>query len=204
MPGDLQRAIVIATRNRDKETEIRAIFSGFPLPILGVSEFSSAPEVEETGATLEENAILKAESARTATGQISLADDSGLFVAALGGRPGVFSSRFAGEEATYSDNNAMLLDLMAGIPWEERGAQFVCTVAVALESGKCELFRGEVAGYITMESHGREGFGYDPLFFHPPSGKTFAELPTQEKNRISHRYLAFRAARQYLEKMFGR
>ena len=203
MPAEGSPKVVLATRNRDKVVEIRAIFDGFPVPIIGLEEFAFTPEVEEIGKTLEENAILKASVAGDSTGHITMADDSGLFVNALGGEPDVFSSRFAGEGATYADNNAKLLECMEGIPWEGREASFICMVALVLDAGEFELFRGEVTGYITTEPRGDEGFGYDPLFYHPPSGKTFAELSRSEKNNISHRYLAFRAARNYLEKLFG-
>lgn len=203
MPAGPDPEFVIATRNRDKMTEIRAIFDGFPFPLHDLASFPSAPEVEEKGKTLEENARLKAESAAGSTGLIALADDSGLFVEALNGKPGVYSSRFAGENATYTDNNRKLIEMMAELSREERRASFVCVVAVAFRDGRCEYFRGEVSGYITAELQGMEGFGYDPVFFHPPSGKTFAELSRAEKNRVSHRYLAFYAARSYLEKAFG-
>jgi XTP/dITP diphosphohydrolase len=202
MPIEIFAKIILATRNLDKAREIRAIFKGFPIPIEGLDAYPSVQEVEETGKTLEENAILKAMAARDSTGRASLADDSGLFVEALNGEPGVFSARFAGEGATYSDNNARLLELLRGIPREERGASFVCVVALVLENGKCEIFRGEITGYITTEPRGDRGFGYDPVFFHPPSGRTFAELSPEEKNLISHRYLAFSNARKYMEKTF--
>jgi XTP/dITP diphosphohydrolase len=203
MPADHVPEFVIATRNRDKMVEIREIFDGFPFLLHDLASFPSAPEVEETGETLEENARLKAESASDSTGLIALADDSGLFVEALDGKPGVFSSRFAGEGATYTDNNRKLIDMMVGLPHEERKASFVCVVAVVFGDKSCEFFRGEVPGHITTELHGAEGFGYDPVFFYPPAGKTFAELSRTEKNRISHRYLAFSAARGYLEKEYG-
>ncbi len=203
MTVDLPSRIVLATRNLDKVREIGAIFAGFPVPIVGLDSFPSVPRVEETGTTLEENALLKARAAREVTGFTSMSDDSGLFVGALGGKPGVFSSRFAGEGATYADNNRKLLELMAGIPREERGASFICVVALALEGGGEKIFKGEVAGIITDEILGREGFGYDPVFFHAPSRRTFAQLSREEKNRLSHRFLAFSAARKFLETTYG-
>ncbi len=202
MQAEMPPRIVLATRNRDKAVEIRAIFDGFPVPLFGLEEFPLAPEVEETGKTLEENALLKARSASESTGYWAIADDSGLFVEALDGKPGVLSSRFAGDGATYFDNNTELLGQMEGIPWEGREASFVCVVALVFEDGGFELFRGEVAGIITTEIEGTEGFGYDPVFYYPPSGKTFGEMSRSLKNRISHRYLAFRAARKYLEEAF--
>jgi XTP/dITP diphosphohydrolase len=199
MQAEILSKIVLATRNRDKAVEIRDIFDGFPIPLVGLEEFASAPEVEETGKTLEENALLKARSASESTGYMALADDSGLFVKELDGRPGVFSSRFAGKGATYFDNNTKLVDQMEGIPWENREASFVCVVALVFKDEKSELFRGEVTGFITTGIEGTEGFGYDPIFYYPPAGKTFGEMSRSAKNKISHRYLAFHAARRYLE-----
>jgi len=204
MPSrEVPSRIVLATRNPDKVKEIRAIFRGFVLPIVGLEEYPSVSGVEETGVTLEANALLKARHAWKAAGQIALADDSGLFVRALGGGPGVFSSRFAGVSATYADNVAKLLRLMEGRAWAERGAAFICMVALVMDEGEFKLFRGEVGGVISEEPIGRHGFGYDPVFFHPPSRKTFAQLSRLKKNRISHRSIAFRAAREYLEESFG-
>jgi XTP/dITP diphosphohydrolase len=195
--------IILATRNRDKVEEIRAIFEGFPVPILSLDAFPSVPEVEEAGSSLRDNAILKAMAAHEATNRVAMADDSGLFVDALEGRPGVLSSRFAGEGATYADNNEKLLRMMEGIPWEERRARFICVVAVILAGGGSRTFRGEVEGVITERPREGRGFGYDPLFYHPPSGKTFAEMAKGEKNSLSHRSLAFRAAREFLRGAFA-
>jgi len=203
VPADYPSEIILATRNEDKVKEINAIFEGFPVPITGLDSHPAVPIVEETGATLEENALLKARAAAESTGHIAMADDSGLFVRALGGEPGVFSARFAGEDATYVDNNDKLLEMMTGLPSEERDARFICVVALVLEEGEHKIFRGEVAGIITEEISGQQGFGYDPVFFHPPSGRTFAQLSRSEKNLISHRYLAFAATRKYMETMYG-
>jgi XTP/dITP diphosphohydrolase len=183
--------------------EIRAIFREFPVPLVDLTAFPGTPEVEETGATLEENALLKAQSAHELTGDMALADDSGLFVEALDGRPGVYSSRFAGEGVSYSDNNDRLLELMKGIPLEKRAARFVCVVALIQEKGDPRIFSGKVAGWITTRPEGERGFGYDPVFYHPPSGRTFAQMSPEEKNRISHRYQAFSCARQYLETIWA-
>ncbi len=201
MTIDRSRRIVLATRNEDKVKEILEIFNGFPAEIVGLDGYPSAPEVDETGSTLEENALLKARSAWGATGETSMADDSGLFVDALEGRPGVHSSRFAGECATYADNNEKLLEMLNGRPPDERGASFVCLVAIVIGEEEYRLFKGEVTGRIISGTRGVGGFGYDPLFFHPESGRTFAELNRAEKNRISHRFLAFSAARKYLEEV---
>ena len=199
MRGEGPRRIVIATRNRDKAQEIRAIFAGSRVSLLDLSGFPEAPGVEETGETLEANALLKARSARKATGEAAIADDSGLFVDALDGRPGVRSSRYAGEEVTYAENNARLLVRMKDVPDGSRGACFRCIVALVDRDGAHRLFRGEVAGVIARAPEGEGGFGYDPLFIHPPSGTTFARLGAERKNRISHRFLAFSAARRHLE-----
>jgi XTP/dITP diphosphohydrolase len=203
VPADYPSEIILATRNQDKVKEINAIFDGFPIPITGLDTHPSVPEIEETGTTLEENAILKARTTVEITGYPAMADDSGLFVRSLGGEPGVFSARFAGEDATYADNNKKLLEMMTGTPREERDASFICVVGLVLEDGEYKTFRGEVAGIITEEISGQQGFGYDPVFFHPPSDRTFAQLSRSEKNLISHRYLAFQAARKYMETIYG-
>jgi XTP/dITP diphosphohydrolase len=203
VPADYPSEIILATRNQDKIKEINAIFDGFPIPITGLDTFPSVPIVEETGTTLEENALIKARAAMEITGYPAMADDSGLFVRSLGGEPGVFSARFAGEDATYADNNKKLLDMMTGTPREERDASFICVVALVFEEGEYKIFKGEVAGIITEEISGQQGFGYDPIFFHPPSDSTFAQLSRAEKNFISHRYLAFSDARKYMETIYG-
>jgi XTP/dITP diphosphohydrolase len=134
---------------------------------------------------------------------VSLADDSGLEVDSLNGAPGVFSSRFAGEHCSYKDNNVKLLSLMENIPWEKKGATFVCVVAIAKDLNNIKIVRGEVRGIIAHEEKGENGFGYDSVFYLPELGKTFAQLSFEEKNKRSHRAKAFKKAKELIEKYFG-
>jgi len=194
--------IVLATNNKHKIEEIKDILSDPKLEILTLNDFKDFPKIEETGKTLEENAILKARAAHRFTQLISLADDSGLEVDALDGAPGVLSSRFAGENCSYKDNNLKLLSLMKDIPWEKRWATFVCVVAIAKDLDNIKTLRGEVRGIITTQESGEKGFGYDPVFYLPQLGKTFAQLSFEEKNKISHRAKAFEKARELVRKDF--
>ncbi|MFQ6104380.1 MAG: RdgB/HAM1 family non-canonical purine NTP pyrophosphatase [Candidatus Glassbacteria bacterium] len=190
--------LLIATKNRDKTAEIIRLVDGLGINVHDLTEFPDYPDVDEGGSSLEENALIKARAANEFTGLPSIADDTGLFVDALGGEPGVLSSRFAGKGASYEDNWKLLLERMRGVPHEMRGARFICIVALVASRIEEKLFRGEVRGIILEEPKGRGGFGYDPVFYHPPSGKTFAELSLDEKNAVSHRYIAVRKAVSYL------
>ena len=189
--------IVLATRNRGKIAEIKELLAGLPITVYSLDEFSPI-EVVEDGASFEENAVKKAIEVAHHTGMVALADDSGLEVDYLKGRPGVRSARFAGENASHDDNNEKLLTLLEYVPWEQRRARFRCVIAVADPTGKYWTVEGTCEGLITRERVGTQGFGYDPLFFFPPFGKTFAELERQEKNRISHRGQALRRLRKTL------
>jgi len=183
--------MILATRNADKAAEIREILR---LPRTGLAcllDFPEIPEIEETGLTLEDNALIKARESHRLTGLPSLADDTGLEVEALKGAPGVFSSRFAGPGATYADNVRKLLRVMEGIPGAGRRARFRCVVA--LKAGEREEWvEGTLDGEILSEARGSGGFGYDPVFFIPSAGKTLAEMTIEEKNVVSHRGVAFR------------
>ena len=194
--------IVLATNNKDKIKEIRRILSGLPAEVLTLEDFPGFPKVKETGKTLKENAILKAESIFRFTQLPSLADDSGLEVEVLNGAPGVLSSRFAGEHCSYQDNNRKLLLMMKDVPPEKRGAKFVCVVAIARGIDKITAVRGEVKGVITEEEKGENGFGYDPVFFIPRLNRTFAQLTLDKKNKISHRAQAFTKAKELILKGF--
>jgi XTP/dITP diphosphohydrolase len=210
--------IVLATNNKHKIEEIKNILSDSKLEILTLNDFPDFPKIEETGKTLEENAILKAKAiyrfaplttsrfASFTTSQftklITLADDTGLEVDALDGAPGVFSSRFAGEHCSYKDNNMKLLLLMENVPWEKRGATFVCVVAIAKDLENIKTVRGEVRGIIAYEEKGKSGFGYDPVFYLPELDKTFAQFSFEEKNKRSHRAKAFRKAKELIQKDF--
>ena len=179
--------VVIATRNPGKFREIKAILSSLPLKFLSLEDFPDLPEVVEDGATFAENAGKKAKTIADSTGYLAIADDSGLVVDALQGRPGVFSSRYAGEKATDRERCQKLLKEMASIPKRKRQARFVCAMAVALPRGRMEVVEGECRGRITSAPRGKRGFGYDPIFFVSQFGRTMAELEPEEKNRISHR-----------------
>ena len=190
--------LVLATNNPYKTGEIRSILGALPIAILTATDFAEFPDPEENGSTLEENARLKAIEVFGATGLWSLADDSGLEVEALNGAPGVHSARFAGPECTFADNNAKLLRLMADVPDEHRQARFRCVAALAFDGRNVELFQGEVNGVITREPCGSGGFGYDPVFYVPALGCTFAEAGNDDKNRLSHRGKAFRQVAERL------
>jgi XTP/dITP diphosphohydrolase len=194
--------LVLATTNRNKVLEIKDKFSGIgSLEILSLSspEFSGAPEIVEDGLTFEENALKKAMAIAAFTGLVSMADDSGLCVDALDGRPGIYSARYGGEGATDRDRYLKLLDEMKGIG--KRSARFVCAIAIAFPGGESRVVTGECGGIIAREPAGEKGFGYDPVFFLPEYGKTMAELPLEEKNRISHRALALEKAARIFEDM---
>ncbi len=193
--------VVIATRNPNKLEEIRQILAGTKFNVIGIGEIPSMPEVEENGLTFEENARKKALTIAKFTGRLTLADDSGLVVDALNGRPGVLSARYAGPDATPAGNNRKLLEELRDVPMKKRTARFICVVAIARPSGKVLLAEGRCEGMITREIRGKEGFGYDPLFLIPDRQLTFAELGAEEKNKISHRAVALRKASGILMRM---
>jgi len=195
--------LILATRNQHKIKEIKKILANQQIEILTLKDFPDVPEVEETGKTLEENAVLKAKAVYNATGIPTLADDSGLEVDVLDGAPGVMSARFAGPGCSYKDNNLKLLSLLKGIPEERRGASFRCVVALALSSDDIRVVEGRVRGFITHKEIGENGFGYDPVFFYTELGRTFAELEPEDKNRISHRGIAFRKAKELIKKIMS-
>lgn len=193
------RRLVVATRNKGKIVEINELLSGLVDQISGAADFAGFPKTIEDGATFEENAIKKAREAATFTGLPVLADDSGLVVDALDGRPGVFSARYAGESADDAANNARLLEELQNIPSEARQAAFVCVLAFVTPDGVEKCFTGRVNGRILLETRGKGGFGYDPLFLVDGFGLSMAELTLAEKNEVSHRARAFMKCREYLE-----
>ena len=193
--------IVLATRNRYKIKEIKKILGSLSVEISSALDFSGLEEVEEDGATLEENASKKAIIVNKFTQKLAIADDSGLEVDALEGRPGVYSSRFAGEDATYDDNNKKLLELMEYVHPKHRTARFVCIVAIADKGKVKKIIKGTCEGIIAFEPKGKTGFGYDPLFIIPEYNKTFAELGSEIKNKISHRAKAFLETKKFLERI---
>jgi len=181
--------------------EARELLADFPLDFSSLADYPRIGEIEEDGESFFDNALIKARTVARATGEISLADDSGLEVDFLGGAPGVYSARFAGLEATDEDNLKKLLREMNGVAAEGRGAAFRCVLVLFRPDGGYESFEGSWRGMITQEPRGARGFGYDPVFFLPDLGRTAAELPLEMKNRISHRASAFEKLGRSLAKM---
>jgi XTP/dITP diphosphohydrolase len=195
--------LVLATRNRHKGQELAALLSDLGIGIRTMDEFPQVPDVVEDGETCEANAIKKAKAVSQATGLFAVADDTGLEVDELGGRPGVYAARYAGEQASYEDNWRKLLRELSGVPRDRRTARFITVAAIASPSGNVQVAEGELQGMITEQPAGARGFGYDPVFFVPELGKTLAELSPQEKNRISHRAKAFAKVREMLSRQPG-
>ncbi len=193
--------ILLATRNPDKVRELTALLGDLEIRIRTLAEFPAAPDVEEDGTTCEANALKKAGETASATGIPSVADDTGLEVDALDGRPGVFAARYAGDGATYEDNCRKLLRELDGVPLERRTARFVTVAALALPEGHTQVATGTLVGVIAEECSGSQGFGYDPVFFVQELGRTLAELTAEEKNRISHRAKAFRSMADILRSL---
>ena len=191
-------SLVLATANRHKVEEIQAILNDVGIPILTLNEFPNFPGVEEDGVTCQENAIKKAKATAAFTGRWALADDTGLEVDALHGRPGVYAARYAGEHATYEDNCKKLLQELQTVPSDGRTARFITVVALSNPQGHTEIVEGVLEGTITQEFHGTGGFGYDPVFYVPQAGKTLAEMTFAEKNRMSHRARAVTNAKSLL------
>ena len=191
--------IVLATTNKKKVEEIKKIFGPMDTAskIFTLDDFPAMEDVIEDGDTFEANAIKKAKQIASATGMTALADDSGLAVDALDGAPGVYSARYAGEDADDKANNDKLLDALKDIPEEKRGAQFVCCIALATAE-ETHTFMGYVKGRIGREPKGASGFGYDPLFYPEGSDRTFAEMGAEDKNAISHRANALQELQHFL------
>ena len=195
------KKLLLATHNLDKVSELKNILGSMDISLISLGDIS-AIEIEETGTNLKENALLKARAAFRETGIPSIADDTGLEVDYLDGKPGVFSARFAGECATYDDNNRKLLSLMEGIPCPQRTARFRCVAAYA--DNTCEFYvEGVCEGSIMETPSGAGGFGYDPVFYVAEAEKTFAEMASEEKNRISHRGKAFRKIADEIRNRFS-
>ncbi len=195
----LDRPLVLATKNRGKVSEFQDLFRGFDFEIKSLNDFGSIPPVIEDGETFEDNSVKKAQFTAKVLGLPAIADDSGLTVKALGGKPGVLSARYAGEGATDEANNIKLLKAMKGIG--QRKAAFICVLAIAVPQGPALIYGGTCEGLITQEISGTEGFGYDPLFYYPPLNKTFAEMSALEKNGVSHRGRAMAELQKELDKV---
>jgi XTP/dITP diphosphohydrolase len=195
------RELVLATRNRHKAEELTALLEGLGITIRTLDEFLDVPEVVEDGDTCEANAVKKARAIAEFTGLPAVADDTGLEVDALGGRPGIYAARYAGEGATYEDNCRKLLSELVGVPREQRTARFLTVAAFALPSEGIRVVEGTLDGVIAEEPVGSSGFGYDPVFLIPELGMTLAQLSADHKNRISHRAKAFTKMREILERL---
>jgi XTP/dITP diphosphohydrolase len=190
--------VVVATKNPGKVRELRALLGDLPIELIGAEEM---PEVEETGTTFSENAILKARATAEWSGEWAIADDSGIEVDALDGAPGVYSNRYFGENTTEEQRNAALIGLLAEIPTEKRTCRYRAAIAVASPDGRVLVTEGACEGLLIDEPRGEHGFGYDPHFMLPEYGQTMAEIDPKLKNRISHRARALAEALPILEKL---
>ena len=200
----MRQKLIIASENDHKVREIRSLLADVEIEVSQLGELDEMPELTETGATFAENALEKALICARTAGELSLADDSGLVVDALGGAPGVRSARYAGEGATQADLIAKLLKEMRDVPDGCRRARFVCALSLATPEGEVQRWEGRVEGVIGREPCGAEGFGYDPVFIYPPAGKTFAEMEPEEKNEVSHRGRALEQFRRDLPAIVAR
>ena len=195
-----RKRLIIASNNAGKLREFAKLLEPFGFDVISMREAGFSDEIIEDGETFEENAHIKAKAVYEATGLPTIADDSGLEVDALNGAPGVYSARYAGEPCNDSNNNQKLLSALDAVPDGKRGARFVSVVAyLDPATGETKLFRGECPGVILREERGQDGFGYDPLFYLPSLGKTYAEITTEEKNGVSHRGQAMRLLAAYLK-----
>ncbi|QGT98878.1 Nucleoside 5-triphosphatase RdgB (dHAPTP, dITP, XTP-specific) [Candidatus Syntrophocurvum alkaliphilum] len=195
----MKKHLLIASRNQKKKSELEDILSDIDVEIITLDDINEIPEVIEDGSTFEENAIKKAEMTAELSGYITLADDSGLEVDYLNGEPGIYSARFAGDNATDEKNNEKLLDLLQNIEKEQRTARFKCVIAISIPNGKTYIADGECNGIIADTPRGDGGFGYDPLFIPDGYNESFAELDKEEKNSISHRGRALKKAKKIID-----
>jgi XTP/dITP diphosphohydrolase len=196
--------LVVATKNKKKLEEIREILSDMPVTISSLADYSQAPRIIENGKTFRANAIKKAQRTGQALRKLTLGEDSGLCVNALGGRPGVYSSRFSGKGKNDTGNNNKVLRLLEGVPLRERRAHYTCAVALADAKGLVGVTEGKCYGMIGLEPRGHAGFGYDPLFIVPACKKTFAELGVAVKHTMSHRYRALVKAKVMIQRYIER
>lgn len=192
--------IIFATGNEGKMREVRMILGDLGIQVISMKEAGVTAEAEENGTTFEENAIIKAKEIMEKTGEIVLADDSGLEVDALGGEPGIYSARYMGHDTSYHIKNNSLIERLEGKIGEERSARFVCAIAACFPDGRVLTTRGTMEGQIGYEEKGENGFGYDPVFYLPEYQCYSAELPLEEKNKLSHRGKALRLMKEALQK----
>ncbi|MDY3766018.1 MAG: XTP/dITP diphosphatase [Lachnospiraceae bacterium] len=193
--------IIFATGNEGKMREIRMILGDLDIPVLSMKEAGIQADIVEDGQTFEENARIKAKTICEMTGELVLADDSGLEIDYLDGEPGVLSARYMGEDTSYHIKNAKLVERLNGVPDEKRTARFVCAMAAALPDGRVITTRGTIEGRIGYEECGENGFGYDPIFYLPEYQCTTAELPLEKKNELSHRGKALREMKEKLREV---
>ena len=193
------KRIVFATGNEGKLREIRMILADMGVQVLSMKEAGAEIEIDETGTTFEENALIKARTVMEATGEVVMADDSGLEVDWLDKAPGIYSARFMGEDTSYVIKNQAILDKLEGVPAPDRTARFVCAIACVFPDGRILQTKETMEGIIADQACGSGGFGYDPIFWLPEKGCTSAELTAEEKNSISHRGKALRAMKALLE-----
>ena len=194
------KKIIFATTNEGKMDEIREILKDLDIELLSLRDAGLNPDIDENGKTFEENAIIKAKTVMKMTGEMALADDSGLEVDYLEKAPGIYSARFLGEDTPYSFKNQYILDQLANVKEKDRSARFVCVIALASPNGEVITRSGVIEGYIADKISGVNGFGYDPIFYLPEYQCTTAELPPEHKNKISHRGLALNAMKEVLIK----
>ena len=201
---DDRSKLLMASRNKGKLLELKNLLAKTPIDVLTAADIPWLPEVAEEGQTFLENAAKKAQEAAKVSGLLTIADDSGLEVDALGGQPGIHSARFAGEPADDTRNNKKLLELLRDVPPQKRTARFVCAIAIATSEGEVYFANGVCEGLILEEPRGSQGFGYDSLFYIPHLQKTLAELSIDEKNCISHRGKALQEAAKIIRRLVKR
>ena len=192
------QTIIFATGNEGKLKEIRMILQDAPFRVLSMKEAGLHPDIEENGMTFAQNALIKARAVMEMSGQIAMADDSGLVIDYLDGAPGVYSARYMGEDTPYDVKNRALINALAGVPDEKRSARFVCSIACVFPDGSVLTSEGVMEGRIGYEIAGENGFGYDPVFYLPEYGCTSAQISPDEKNSISHRGKALRLMKEQL------
>jgi XTP/dITP diphosphohydrolase len=196
----MAKRIIVASGNEGKIREIREILGSLGLAVVSMKDAGFTSQAEETGTTFEENALMKARGLAEKTDDLVLADDSGLEIDYLGKEPGIYSARYMGRDTSYDVKNQNLIDRLQGVPEEKRTARFVCAVAVILPDKRELVTRGVMEGRIGHEIIGENGFGYDPIFYLPEYGMTSAQIPPEEKNRISHRGKALKQMFELLKK----
>lgn len=193
--------ILFATGNAGKMAEIRAILADLGVPVLSLKEAGITADIVENGKSFEENADIKAKAVMELTGDVVLADDSGLEIDYLNGEPGIYSARYMGEDTSYEIKNRNLMERLEGVPEEKRTARFVCAISAAFPDGTLLHSRGTIEGIIGYEAKGENGFGYDPIFYLPEYQCTTAELPPEKKNELSHRGKALRIMKEKLKEV---